>query len=108
MNTDAYKEYRNLQLEKHGVVHPETWAKMDKFDREWFTINEKNGFLLEDERKKVGWSIYDHESAGNWDVLEILKSFTYQKPNCKKCCKNDNMVKHSDGEWICHHTHKIE
>lgn len=124
MNPEAYKEYRKMQIENQGPVtqevidainnsrkpdnvSSETWEKMDKFDREWFHENQKNGFLPEEEKKKVGWSIYDHEADGNWDVSEVLRSFLYGKPTCEKCGKSDSMVKHSNGEWVCHHTHKI-
>jgi len=27
------------------------------------------------------------------------------KPECPKCGKSDSMIKHADGEWVCHHTH---
>lgn len=92
---------------KPDNISSETWGKMDKFDREWFHANQKNGFLPEEEKKKVGWSIYDHEADGNWDVSEVLRAFLYGKPTCEKCGRKEGMVKHSDGEWVCHHTHKI-
>jgi ribosomal protein S27AE len=28
-------------------------------------------------------------------------------PNCKVCGDNTSMVKHDDGEWYCHRTHRI-
>ena len=28
-------------------------------------------------------------------------------PNCQVCGNNDNMIKHSDGQWYCHRTHRL-
>lgn len=110
MNMDVYKEYRKMQIENQeqvkSDVSPETWAKMDRYDRDFYLQN-KNNNLPEEARQRVDWSIYDHKCAANWDVVKVLTSFVYQKPNCKECGKNDSMVKHSDGKWVCHHTHKI-
>jgi len=29
------------------------------------------------------------------------------KPVCEKCGEDDAMIKHPDGEWVCHHTHPL-
>lgn len=44
-------------------VNPETWAKMDRFDRQFYRLSVE-GNLPESQRKEVGWSIYDHEADG--------------------------------------------
>lgn len=42
------------------------------------------------------------------DMHPALDTQDEVKPICKKCGKDDSMFQHSDGEWVCHHTHILE
>ncbi len=54
-----------------------TWAKMDKFDKDFYKRS-LLGTLLEIEKKDVVGAIYDHEVAGNWDVAQVLRTLRYK------------------------------
>jgi hypothetical protein len=54
-----------------------TWAKMDKFDRDFYKRS-LAGTLLKIEKEDVFGAIYDHEAAGNWDVAQVLRTLRYK------------------------------
>ena len=84
---------RKEQLENQGPVTQEVidtiilsrekldekvWAKMDKFDRDFYRRS-LAGKLLEIEKEGVVGAIYDHETCGNWDVAQVLRALKYKK-----------------------------
>jgi ribosomal protein S27AE len=48
----------------------------------------------------------EHLHVGADQILTELKYSLI--PECPKCGSKDKMIKHSDGEWVCHNTHRVE
>lgn len=75
-----FTESRKEQIKNQGPVKKldeKIWAKMDKFDRDFYKRS-LLGELLESEKEDVLGAIYDHESCGNWGVAQVLRTLKYK------------------------------